>query len=119
MEIKPELGISIVFSFIGSMLFIGGLLNVLPEIAIIISGGGFLCLIFDNVRKKSKMERFKSMFSGGGGLFFLLIWIVFIIVILYDEKFLHYDNFSHWALVVKTIARNNSFPTWKDTNIAY
>ena len=53
-----------------------------------------------------------------GTIFFLVI-CVFFAFLLYGNKFLDYDNFSHWALVEKTLLSKNRFPNFMDSNIMF
>lgn len=40
-------------------------------------------------------------------------------VALQGKLFTHYDNFSHWAMVVKAIMRTNRFPNFTDKVIEF
>ena len=112
-RIRPEFGIAVIFSAAGSLLFLAGILNLMPETAFALYVSG-IALGIRSVRAK---EPFRETVTAGT-IFFGLMG-VFLFVLLYHDKFLHYDNFSHWALVVKVMLAENRFPNFLDTNIMF
>lgn len=112
-RIRPEFGIAVIFSAVGSLMFLAGILNLMPEMtfALYVSG---IVLGICSVRNR---EPLREALTAGTCFFGLMC--VFLFVLLYHDKFLHYDNFSHWALVVKVMLAENRFPNFLDTNIMF
>lgn len=112
-KVKLEFSIGIIFSAIGSVMFLAGILNIMKEAAILICLCG-LVLAIQSIYKREKMQGIICI----GTIFFLVI-CVFFVFLLYGNKFLDYDNFSHWALVEKTLLSKNRFPNFMDSNIMF
>lgn len=92
---------------ISLFLFWGGLLDLLPEAAYILMGGGLAgCLIFLVYLFRGKVKRphitAAGLCLGGGMAVFLLLAV--------RLRFTHYDNFSHWAVIVKYLILAEHFP---------
>lgn len=107
-KIHIDLTIGFVFSAIGSLLFFAGILNILPEMAVVIWVGGF----FLAVRSVWQKESIQNVLSGG--TIFFLIAAVFFFFLLKDAKFVHYDNFSHWAVAPRILIESDRFPNFSD-----
>ncbi len=92
---------------IGLVLFWGGLLDRLAAAADLILTAGLGCFILFLilcVRRKIKRPAwnlFRVLFVAGAVVFALLSL---------DLKLIHYDNFSHWALIVKYLLSADRFP---------
>ena len=98
-----------VFTMAGISLIVyaGGLFGVLRPAAYLVLAGGlagsahFFCLLF---RKKTGIRM-----PGFFGVCFGAVTLAFARLILH-LKLLHYDNFSHWAVMVKYLLSANQFP---------
>lgn len=49
----------------------------------------------------------------------MILYCSFIGIILWSSRFVHYDNFSHWALIVKYLFTEDTLPTASDTIIRF
>ncbi|MHB1454390.1 MAG: hypothetical protein ACYCYM_10620 [Saccharofermentanales bacterium] len=77
----------------------------------------FLIGLILSVYSVFKRDRLRVLMSAGL-LFFLTISVYFLLM--FDgQKFITYDNFSHWATIVKTILLNNRLPNFLDTTIVF
>ena len=98
-----------VFTMAGISLIVyaGGLFGALRPAAYLVLAGGlagsayFFCLLF---RKKTGIRM-----PGFFGVCFGAVTLAFARLILH-LKLLHYDNFSHWAVMVKYLLSANRFP---------
>lgn len=101
----------IIFSGIGSLIFLAGILNIMELMFwLIVVGGGVLAL--RSVVRRQYPE--KSI-----GLLCLLILAVYLLIFLNSQKFYHYDNFSHWCLIVKSLWLESKFPNFENPMITY
>lgn len=112
-RIRPEFGIAVIFSAAGNLMFLAGILNLMPEMAFALYVSGIVL----GVRSVRKREPLREAVTAGTCFFGLMD--VFLFVLLYHDKFLHYDNFSHWALVLKVMLAEDRFPNFLDTNIMF
>ena len=111
--VKPELAIGVLFSAIGSVLFLMGILNLLKETAVILWLGG-LVLLLRSLRQKESVAgilTFGTVFFVAGCLFFLYLFP--------GSRVQHHDSFIHWALVAKIITQQGRFPVGTDANVLF
>ena len=93
-------------SGLGLLLYTGGLFGRLEETAVFLYGAGLAAAVFSFWSVASgrftlpKMSLFCFFFLAASSLFMVLIW---------NLKLLHYDNFSHWAVVVKYMLSTGHF----------
>lgn len=97
-------------------LFWGGLLDRLAETADLILAAGMVCFLLFLilcVRGKVRGPGWSLcgvIFAAGTGIFALLSL---------DLKLIHYDNFSHWAVIVKYLLSADQFPGADTVLIAF
>ncbi|WP_100407476.1 hypothetical protein [Bacillus solitudinis] len=96
------------FSSIVLLLFIAGLLNLLLESVYVIFLAGFFLFIYSIYQVFKKRISISTFFTPPV-VFFSFCCIVFAIL-LKGEFLLHYDNFSHWGIIVKDMVETNSLP---------
>ena len=111
--LRPEFCISLLFSGVGSVLFLAGILNLLREAVWCIWLGGLL-LAGQSVSRKESVKNLLCF-----GTVFFLVFAVFFLFLLPSSEFIHYDNFSHWALVSRIVNRQSRFPNYNDCNITF
>lgn len=99
-------------SIITSVMMVAGILNILGFTAGVIQILGLLFALYyayQFYQQKNIKAFFREEFNFGillyivGGIFFLFL--------LRNQELLHYDNFSHWGIVVKEIFLNDALPT--------
>lgn len=88
--------------------YLAGLVGVLPIAAVLLFFGGLFALTWVVFRKKFKVAFNRSSLNALNLAFFA--GLVALVASLIDTKFVHYDNFSHWAVVVKNMLITNRFP---------
>lgn len=99
-----------------SVLLLAGLWNLLPETALALYLFGFFGLFLRVFREKSLGFLRKYMDYGYAALLLILIGCALAVR---GKMFLQYDNFSHWALVVREMLRSDRFPNFADTLIHF
>ena len=52
-------------------------------------------------------------------LCFGVLIIIYLFYFLSNTRYFHYDNFSHWGLIVKNIYQNSRFPNFQDAIIGF
>ncbi|MGD6968099.1 hypothetical protein ACQCVP_16855 [Rossellomorea vietnamensis] len=98
------------FAGITFILFIAGILNMLPLAADIIYYGGLLVwpvILYYWIRRKLKLD-IKGILTPAT-IFFVLGTVLFMFLV-EGVYFTHYDNFSHWALIVKEMYLMDGLP---------
>ncbi|WP_426333785.1 hypothetical protein ACN9MH_29080 [Paenibacillus silvae] len=111
MSIRWEFIPIFVFSAIACIVYFAGLAGQLFTGSIVVLVGGLLLFrgrviraLYQNKRGEGSLSFSLFQMSFLGGVFIFLI-------ILFHTELTHYDNFSHWAIVVKDMLSTNAFPT--------
>ncbi len=112
-SLKTEFLLPIIFSGIGLVMFVAGILNILSLAAWGIVAFGVLCGIWSLIRHYSVFPLITP------GTVILTVVLAVLLVLTVGNKFTHYDNFSHWGLVVRQIVQTDAFPNFDDTHIMF
>lgn len=98
------------------VLFCAGLLNILSEISFLLEVAGIILLIYFVIidRGINWLKHYKKI-----GYIYFGIMLVAVLLTVNGKVVHHYDNFSHWALVVKQMILTDRFPNFQDTVIVY
>lgn len=112
-QIRIEFAPALFCAWTSNLLFLAGLLNVLPHMVWLLWAGGFFLLVW-SWKEKNRMNRRSLLFYG-----ILLCVVVYFFCILQGAHITKYDNFSHWATVVKDMLRENRMPNFEDDVIRF
>ncbi|MDE7314022.1 MAG: hypothetical protein K2N87_20775 [Eubacterium sp.] len=127
-QILAEFAPAVVCAFISTLLFLAGCCNLLPEMTVLLFVGGLVlpaCLLYRKYKisacrtKQPVTARQKPCRRP------FLVYAVFLCTALYFFLLLQkahvtsYDNFSHWATVVKDMLRENRMPNFQDPIIRF
>ena len=112
-KLKPEFSIGVILSSVGSLAFLSGIFDVMPQTVLAVIAVGILCLIVSLVKRVP----LKNIFSPG--VIFFGVMCLVIVYFVYGACFVEQDNFTHWAYVTKVIIRNDRFPVPTDPNILF
>ena len=112
-RLDVNLSLAFIFASIGSLMFAAGILNLLPETA------AFICLLGCALGVCSIRRRDSVLALVSPGTLFFAVGSVVMAALLLRTKFTSYDNFSHWAIVVKRMLATDRFPNFSDVNIQF
>lgn len=98
-----------------SLLFLPGLLNFLPEMATAIYLMGFVLLL--DALHREKLAFLKHYWNPGYVL--LAMAMVILLLALRGKKVTWFDNFTHWATVVKNMLAADRFPTFAQKAVGF
>lgn len=97
-----------VFSAQALIMYFAGLIGILPYAAFALLGGGIVALAALFFNKKIALA-YNAASLSAINLAFIVVFGA-ITASLIDTFFVHYDNFSHWAVVVKYMLVTNRIP---------
>lgn len=103
-----------VFSSIACIVFLSGLAGQLFIGSLVLLLGGLLLygrMMFLGMRRGASFRISFSLFQ-----FSFLAGTFIFLLVLFQNQLTHYDNFSHWAIVLKQMLSTNAFPT-PDSNL--
>lgn len=97
-----------VFSSVACITYFCGLAGILlvGSIAVMVSGLIAFIIFLAKILQKKPHFRIQLSFFG----FFWIAGSLFFLFILLRSELVHYDNFSHWAIVVKQMLSSDAFP---------
>lgn len=113
-KLPYELLLPIIFSILGIIMFLAGILNIMNEATILICLAGTAIFIYQLIKKRLK---FKDLLN----INFIIFLVVFIYISIIGSKMqiLHYDNFSHWGLIIKNMFLDSSLPNFENAVIEF
>ena len=97
-----------VFSAQALIVYFAGLIGVLPYVAYALFGGGIVALVAVILNKKIALAFNRTSLSAINLAFIAVFGAISASLI--ETRFVHYDNFSHWAVVVKYMLATNRIP---------
>lgn len=109
LKLKTEFIPVIIFSSLTCAVFFCGLLQILFAGAIIILTAGLALFGYYIIQYGLKKWFLKIRISLFQGMFF--VGSLFFMHLLSISRLTHYDNFSHWAVVLKLMLSTDAFPT--------
>lgn len=115
--VHPKFSWIFVFSMMTCILYYAGLVGVLPYAAYGIFGVGLLLFVTFYVTRKTQIIFGMQVFNLLNLTYVLGFCILFASLI--NTQFIHYDNFSHWGLVVKYMLIHDAFPNAASTIIDF
>lgn len=98
-----------------TLLFLPGLFNFLEEMSLLLYFGGMV-LALDALRRE-KLSLFRPYVNVGYGFAILLFGIIAFSV--RGRVFTWFDNFTHWATVVKNMLLFDRFPTFAQSAVGF
>jgi len=107
-KITPRASYIFVFSAEAVLIYFAGLAGVLSYAAYALFGGGLVLLVILIANKKIKLAYNTSSISAINLAFVVTLGII--TASLLTTSFVHYDNFSHWAVVVKYMLVTDHIP---------
>jgi len=96
-------------SAVSVLLTFSGMLGALLPSAVFVYGAGFLCVLYELLRRVRLKTRFRIQ-----NLYVLILVLAWLIYCFFRLKtYLPYENddLSHWALVARELLRTNALPT--------
>lgn len=97
-----------------SILYIASILNVLLLITHMIYGAGIISFCYFVIKK-----RWRPLFNRSYHSLILILFSFILISVLFNSKLVHYDNFSHWARIVKFLFLEGRLPLEADKIIEF
>lgn len=98
-----------------TILFCAGILNCLELAVLPMFGAGILLAVYYLYTDfKNVVQAYCNM-----GYLFLAVSFCLLLLACRGRLFVWYDNFSHWALVVKNMHLTDRFPSFEDTKIIF
>lgn len=108
------LSLPLLFTVISIIIFIAGILNIMKLTAALICLIGLITFVYYLIHKEIEYKKLNK-----ASLILVVITIIYITIIGQGLHITHYDNFSHWGLIARTILTKHHFPNFEDTVIMF
>ncbi|MDD7132045.1 MAG: hypothetical protein PUH84_02885 [Firmicutes bacterium] len=120
-KLTKELLLPMTFTLIGISMFISGILNLMKEISIVICLVGVLLTLYYGLKKKKFNQIFLNIKNRkiNINIFLVICLLIYISIIGTHMHLLHYDNFSHWGLIVKNMFLSDALPNFQNTALEF
>ena len=113
-KLPYELILPILFTLIGILMFLAGILNMMKVVSLLLCLGGIILFGWGIVKKEVEWKKLLNI-----NLMILLVVFIYITVVCGRMRLLHYDNFSHWGLIVKTMFIRDGLPNFENAILEF
>ena len=113
-KIPLELLFPLLFTCISLIIFLAGILNMLKVCSLLICLGGIVLLFYDLFKKRFVLPKYLNI-----NIFIILAFFLYFTIICFNMHVMHYDNYSHWALICKCMFIKDAFPNFSDFLISF
>ena len=119
-KIKLDNRLSFPFTFIliGILEYIFGILNILKVGSLVLFLSSLIYLVFVFIKDKQIIKNYIKRIKKLSTIIVIFLFI-YITIIGSISHILHYDNFSHWALIVKSMFKYDMLPNFEHSYIAF
>ncbi|SHF61295.1 hypothetical protein SAMN02745158_04395 [Lactonifactor longoviformis DSM 17459] len=116
-HIRVEFAPAIISCVISVLMLFAGILNVFIPAVRLITVGGLVSFAYTVIKQK-----WPTKFTIRREYIIAFMWILilgYFAVLIRGSHFIHYDNFSHWAIIIKTMLINNRMPNFQDSLVMF
>ena len=116
-HVRLEFAPALFCAFISTALFCAGILNLLLPAAALLFLGGLAALavyVVEFFKNRPTLPRRELLLYAG-----FLLAVLYFAILMYGIKVNEYDNFSHYAVVLKDMLRSDGLPSFKSINITF
>lgn len=114
-KLRPEFAPAVACSGISSLMVAAGLLNIMPLMLKLITALGLAGAVWFGFKRIRRGFTARELIVVG---LWLAAAMAFLLLVR-GRRFTNYDNFSHWATVVRAISRNDRLPNFQDNTILF
>lgn len=113
-KLPYELLLPIIFSLIGIIMFLSGILNIMNITSLLLCFSGIVIFIYKLIKKEIEFKKLLNI-----NFIILLIIFLYLTIVGSRMRLMHYDNFTHWGLIIKNMFLNSSLPNFESTMIEF
>lgn len=117
-KIENFFTLPLAFTVIGIVMFIAGILNMMKIISILLVLAGCSYLAYYLYKEKITIKEIRKKLKKPAVVIMLIVF-AYITIIGMGMHLTHYDNFSHWGLIIKNMFIDNSLPNFEDSVILF
>lgn len=118
LKIDNKFSLPVSFTFIGIIEFILGILNLLLMGTLLLIALSIIYFIYLIKKKEITITKIKEYFNNPIKLI-ISIFFIYITFISINMHLTHYDNFSHWGIIIKTMFEYNRLPNFENNYILF
>ena len=118
LKLKEYFALPLTTAVIGIVMFLAGILNILKLTSILIILFSIYSIITSIIKKEINLDTVKDFFRKPANIIIIIVF-AYISIMGATMHVTHYDNFSHWGLIIKNMFMNNSLPNFDDLTIMF
>lgn len=118
LNIDKNFTLVLTFSTIGLLIFIAGILNIMKIVSLLLIISSILYFFYTIYKEKPNIKKIKDNILKPSNIIPIIIF-TYITIIGMNMHLTHYDNFSHWGLIIKNMLLDNALPNFEDTMIMF
>lgn len=116
-KVKDELILGLTFICLSLVLFVLGLLNILKIGSILLLGLGIFELILQ--LKNNRKKILEDIKNPNYNIIIVASMLIYVTIVFSNFHLVHYDNFTHWGLIVKNMILYDKLPNFENASIIF
>lgn len=113
LRLPAEAALPFTLVSVACVVSLAGLLNLMREATYLLWAAGLALAVVSLLRR----EPLRAFFTPG--LCFFAAAVIGLAALLHGARFVSYDDFSHWALIARTLLLRDALPTFRDTALSF
>lgn len=113
-KLPYEFLLPFIFTLVGIIIFVSGVLNMMKEFCILLCFVGLILFGYNLIKKNIDFKKILNV-----KFIVLFLAFLYITIVCGQMNLLHYDNFSHWGLIIKNMFVDNHLPNFENAVIEF
>lgn len=117
-KVPNTFSLAVTFTFIGLYLFVLGIINMMKLGSLILIFLSMIYFIYLIYKKELTIKYFKDCLKNPINII-MIIMFIFITIISSNLHLIHYDNYSHWGLIVRVLFDFDRLPNFENSYVLF
>ena len=118
LKVPNTFSLAITFTFIGLYIFILGIINMMKLGSLILIFLSIIYFIYLIYKKELNIDYFKNSLKNPINIIVIIMFIL-ITIISCNLHLIHYDNYSHWGLIVRVLFDFDRLPNFENSYVLF
>lgn len=117
-KVPNTFSLAVTFTFIGLYLFVLGIINMMKLGSLILIFLSMIYFIYLIYKKELTIKYFKDCLKNPINIIMIIMFIL-ITIISSNLHLIHYDNYSHWGLIVRILFDFDRLPNFENSYVLF
>ena len=118
LKVPNTFSLAITFTFIGLYLFVLGILNMMKLGSLILIFLSMIYFIYLIYKKELSIDYFKNSLKNPVNIIVIIMFIL-ITIVSCNLHLIHYDNYSHWGLIIRVLFDFDRLPNFENSYVLF